>query len=133
MTNKPTPDHDLHQALAAHEQQSKAVDRILWFVLPFLSFLLSAVFANWNIPSFFGTFLVLTAAFVNVGIKRKSLAITLIIVLLYCLVDNYLSYKYQFSIEGLKRQLLCMILFTSIVGLMRPLIDRAILNKLRIK
>ena len=131
MTTKPTPDHDLHQALAAHAEQSKSVDRILWYVLPIFAFFLSAIFANWNIFSFLGTFIVLTTAFVGVGIKRKSLAVTLIAVVLYCLVDNYLSYKYQFSIDGLKRQLMCMVLFIAIIGLMRPLVDRALLNKLK--
>ena len=131
MNNKPLPDQDLHQVLDAQQQQSRAVDRILWVVLPILSFLLSAVFANWNIFSFIGTFIVMTIAFVAVGIKHKSLAVTLIGTLLYCLVDNYLSYQYQFSIDGLKRQLMCMVLFTSIIGLMRPMVDRALLNKLK--
>lgn len=128
MVNKPTPDYELHKALEQHQQQAKGVDRILWVVLPILSFLLSAIFANWNIWSFLGTFIVLTTAFVAVGIKRKSLALTLIGILFYCLLDNYLSYKYQFSVEGLKRQLMCMILFTAIIGLMRPLVDRALIN-----
>ena len=133
MTTKPMPDDELHKALEQHQQQSRKVDRILWIVLPIFAFFLSAVFANWNIPSFFGTFIVLTLAFVSVGIKRKSLAVTLTGVLLYCLVDNYLSYKLQFSVEGLKRQLLCMVLFTAIIGLMRPLIDRSLTNYLKQK
>ena len=129
MSNKPIPDHDLHQALALQKQNAKAVDRILWIVLPILSFLLSAVIANIYIWSFLGTFIVLSIALIAVGIKRFSLAVTLIAVVLYCLVDNYLSYHLQFSVQGLKRQLLCMVLFIAIVGLMRPLTDRALINK----
>lgn len=128
MKTKPTPDHDLHKALEQQQQHAQKVDRILWIVLPIFAFFLSAVFANWNIPSFFGTFIVLALAFISVGIKRISLALTLAAVVGYCLLDNYLSYQLSFNIDGLKRQLLCMILFTAIIGLMRPLVDRALIN-----
>ena len=128
MVNKTNSDRELEQALDHHQKQTKDVNRILWIVLPILALLLSMIFANWNIWSLIGTFIALTLAFIAVGIKRSSLALTFVGIILYCLVDNYLSYKFQFSIDGLRRQLLCMVLFTAIISLMRPMLDRALTN-----
>lgn len=125
MSQSSDPQRDMQSALDKQRQNNQALDRILWIALPILAILLSTIFANWNIWSTLGTMIVLTLAFIYVGIKRVSLAVTLCFILLYCLVDNYLSYQQQFSIDGLKRQLLSMILFTSIVGLSRPMFERA--------
>lgn len=119
----------LEQALAAQQKHSQQLDRILWYVLPILAILLSVVFANLNIWSTIGTAFVLCISFVMVGIKKKSLTITLAVVLLYCLVDNYLSYGMQFNVGGLKRQLLSMVLFISLIGLSRPMFERAMMNR----
>lgn len=119
----------LEQALAAQQKHSQQLERILWYVLPILAISLSVVFANWNIWSTIGTALVLCVSFVMVGIKKKSLTITLAVVLLYCLVDNYLSYGMQFNVGGLKRQILSMILFISLIGLSRPMFERAMMNR----
>jgi hypothetical protein len=119
----------LEQALVAQQKYGQQLDRILWYVLPVLAILLSVVFANWNIWSTIGTAFVLCISFVMVGINKKSLTITLAVVLLYCLVDNYLSYGMQFNVGGLKRQLLSMILFISLIGLSRPMFERAMMNR----
>ena len=119
----------LEKALAAQQKLSQQLDRILWYVLPILAILLSVVFANWNIWSTIGTAFVLSVSFVMVGIKKKSLTITLAVVLLYCMVDNYLSYGMQFNVGGLKRQLLSMVLFISLIGLSRPMFERAMMNR----
>ena len=128
MSKKPTPDDDLEQALAAHAANAKAIDRILWIVLPIFAFLLGFIISNVNIYSALGTIVVLAISFISVGIKRKSLAVTLVGVLIYCLIDNYLSYKYSFNVERLKNHLLCMVLFVAIIGMMRPMADRALIN-----
>lgn len=128
MTAKPTPDDELHKALQQQQKLNKEVDRILWIGLPVFAFLLAFIISNINIFSVLGTFVVLAVSFIMVGIKRKSLAVTLVAILLYCLVDNYLSHNYSFKIDNLKNQLLCMILFTAIIGMMRPMTDRALIN-----
>ncbi|OUY06707.1 hypothetical protein [Acinetobacter populi] len=129
MARQPESQDELQQALKQQQKHSETLDRILWIFLPILALLLSTIFANWNILSTIGTAFVLTIAFIAVGIKKKSLAATLAITLLYCLVDNYLSYGFQFNITGLKRQLLSMVLFIAIVGLVRPMAERAMMKK----
>ncbi|MCH4247672.1 MAG: hypothetical protein LKF82_07515 [Acinetobacter populi] len=129
MARQPESQDELQQALKQQQKHSETLDRILWIFLPILALLLSTIFANWNILSTIGTAFVLTIAFITVGIKKKSLAATLAITLLYCLVDNYLSYGFQFNITGLKRQLLSMVLFIAIIGLVRPMAERAMMKK----
>ncbi|MFC3903280.1 hypothetical protein SAMN05421749_10258 [Acinetobacter marinus] len=129
MNKKTDPNQELEHALAVQEKNRRDLDRILWIILPILALLLSAIFANWNILSTIGTAIVLGICFVMVGIKKKSLALTLTIVLIYCLIDNYLSYHMQFNITGLKRQLLSMILFVSLIGLTRFMFERAMMKK----
>lgn len=129
MARQPESQDELQQALKQQQKHSETLDRILWIFLPILALLLSTIFANWNVLSTIGTTFVLTSAFIAVGIKKKSLATTLAITLLYCLVDNYLSYGFQFNIPGLKRQLLSMVLFIAIVGLVRPMAERAMMKK----
>ncbi len=128
MSQSQDPQQQLEQALEKQQQNSKQLDRILWIALPIFALMLSTLFANWNIASTIGTAFVLTIAFISVGIKKKSLAITLSITLIYCLIDNYLSYGMQFNIGGLKRQLLSMILFITIVGLSRSFAERSMMN-----
>lgn len=120
---------ELQRALEQQKKNIQELDRILWIALPILAFILSTIFANWNIASTIGTAVVLTIGFISVGIKHKSLTLTLTLVLFYCLADNYLSYGMQFDITGLKRQLLSMILFISIVGLARTFFDRSMMKK----
>lgn len=130
MTQSKEPkQNQLHDALDKQQKLSRDIDRILWFVLPILALILSTIFANWNILSTIGTAFVLTIAFVAVGIKRKSLTVTLALTLLYCLVDNYFSYSMSFNITGLRRQLLSMLLFIAIIGLVRPMGERALLKQ----
>lgn len=130
MTQSKEPkQNQLHDALDKQQKLSRDIDRILWFVLPILALILSTIFANWNILSTIGTAFVLTVAFVAVGIKRKSLTVTLALTLVYCLVDNYFSYNMSFNITGLRRQLLSMLLFIAIIGLVRPMGERALLKQ----
>ncbi len=130
MTQSKEPkQNQLHDALDKQQKLSRDIDRILWFVLPILALILSTIFANWNILSTIGTAFVLTVAFIAVGIKRKSLTVTLALTLVYCLVDNYFSYSMSFNITGLRRQLLSMLLFIAIIGLVRPMGERALLKQ----
>jgi len=99
------------------------VDRILKIVLPLTAFLLSVICANLNWQSTLGTFVILTIAFLAVGIQRQNLWIWLLVLVVYCGLDNYLSFG-QFNLIALRLQLGSMLLFTLIIGIGRPYIDR---------
>ena len=99
------------------------VDRILKIVLPLTAFLLSVIYANLNWQSTLGTFVILTIAFLAVGIQRQNLWIWLLVLVVYCGLDNYLSFG-QFNLIALRLQLGSMLLFTLIIGIGRPYIDR---------
>ena len=99
------------------------VDRILKIVLPLTAFLLSVICANLNWQSTLGTFVILTLAFLAVGIQRQNLWIWLLVLVVYCGLDNYLSFG-QFNFIALRLQLGSMLLFTLIIGIGRPYIDR---------
>ena len=99
------------------------VDRILKIVLPLTAFLLSVICANLNWQSTLGTFVILTLAFLAVGIQRQNLWIWLLLLVVYCGLDNYLSFG-QFNLIALRLQLGSMLLFTLIIGIGRPYIDR---------
>ncbi len=99
------------------------VDRILKIVLPLTAFLLSVICANLNWQSTLGTFVILTIAFLAVGIQRQNLWIWLLVLVVYCGLDNYLSFG-QFNLIALRLRLGSMLLFTLIIGIGRPYIDR---------
>ena len=88
------------------------VDRILKIVLPLTAFLLSVICANLNWQSTLGTFVILTLAFLAVGIQRQNLWIWLLVLVVYCGLDNYLSFG-QFNLIALRLQLGSMLLFNA--------------------
>ena len=61
---------ELFDVLDQQHVQQKKVDRVLYFVLPIVAFLICVICANLNWQSTLGTFLVLWIAFYAVGIKR---------------------------------------------------------------
>ncbi|MFW2003386.1 hypothetical protein [Acinetobacter ursingii] len=115
-------DH-MFNILDKQRQNQLKVDRILKIVLPLTAFLLSVICANLNWQSTLGTFVILTIAFLAVGIQRQNLWIWLLVLAVYCGLDNYLSFG-QFNLIALRLQLGSMLLFTLIIGIGRPYIDR---------
>ena len=115
-------DH-MFNILDKQRQNQLKVDRILKIVLPLTAFLLSVICANLNWQSTLGTFVILTLAFLAVGIQRQNLWIWLLVLVVYCGLDNYLSFG-QFNFIALRLQLGSMLLFTLIIGIGRPYIDR---------
>ncbi|RKG32510.1 hypothetical protein D7V21_11375 [Acinetobacter guerrae] len=109
--------------LDKQRQNQLKVDRILKIVLPLTAFLLSVICANLNWQSTLGTFVILTIAFIAVGIKRQTLWLWLLVLVVYCGLDNYLSFG-QFNLIALRLQLGAMLLFTFMIGIGRPYIDR---------
>lgn len=120
-------DQQLQQALTQQQLQIRKLNRTLWIGLPILALVLCFIVANYNILSTLLTFVVLLAAFIAVGIYEKNLPITLILVLIYCLADNYISYHYNFSVAGLKRQI-SMLVFIMLVHFGRTLAYRTLLK-----
>ncbi|GAB3054674.1 hypothetical protein GCM10027155_21240 [Acinetobacter apis] len=116
---------DQYALLQALEQQKivqKKLDRILYIVLPIMAFLISMICANLNWQSTIGTFVMLTIALIAVGIQRWSVFIWIFILVVYCLIDNFLSYG-TFAAQPLKMQLGTMLLFTIITHLARPYLN----------
>lgn len=120
--NNSDQDH-MFNILDKQRQNQLKVDRILKIVLPLTAFLLSVICANLNWQSTLGTFVILTIAFLAVGIQRQNLWIWLLVLAVYCGLDNYLSFG-QFNLIALRLQLGSMLLFTLIIGIGRPYIDR---------
>jgi len=119
---------DMFEVLEKQQQHQRQVDRVFKIVLPITAFLLSVICANMNWTSWLGTFIILTIAFYAVGIKRLPLWYWLVIVLIYCLIDNFLTYK-TLHISGLSRQFGTMFIFLGIVGIGRPYFDRWLMKK----
>ena len=115
-------DH-MFNILDKQRQNQLKVDRILKIVLPLTAFLLSVICANLNWQSTLGTFVILTIAFLAVGIQRQNLWIWLLVLVVYCGLANYLSFG-QFNLIALRLRLGSMLLFTLIIGIGRPYIDR---------
>ncbi len=114
---------ELLEVLAKQKKNQLQVDLIFKIVLPIVAFLLSVICANFNWQSTLGTFVILTITFIAVGVKRLPLWHWLIVITVYCLIDNYLSYG-QLDLSHLRLQLGTMIVFVGIVGIGRPYVDR---------
>ena len=113
---------ELFETLEKQRQQQAEIDRILKIALPIMAFLLCVICANYNWQSTLGTLIVLTVAFLAVGIKRMNLYLWLGIIAVYCLIDIYCSYG-SLPPSALGRQMGTMLTFTAIVGYSRPYID----------
>ncbi len=114
---------ELLEVLEKQKKNQLQVDLIFKIVLPIVAFLLSVICANFNWQSTLGTFVILTITFIAVGVKRLPLWHWLIVITVYCLIDNYLSYG-QLDLSHLRLQLGTMIVFVGMVGIGRPYVDR---------
>ncbi|CDG73498.1 TPA: hypothetical protein ACF00A_001017 [Acinetobacter nosocomialis] len=114
---------ELLEVLEKQKKNQLQVDLIFKIVLPIVAFLLSVICANFNWQSTLGTFVILTITFIAVGVKRLPLWHWLIVIIVYCLIDNYLSYG-QLDLSHLRLQLGTMFVFVGIVGIGRPYVDR---------
>ncbi len=114
---------ELLEVLEKQKKNQLQVDLIFKIVLPIVAFLLSVICANFNWQSTLGTFVILTITFIVVGVKRLPLWYWLIVITVYCLIDNYLSYG-QLDLSHLRLQLGTMIIFVGMVGIGRPYVDR---------
>ena len=114
---------EMFDVLEKQRQHQRQVDRVLKIVLPIVAFLMAVICANMNIWSPIFTFDILWIACYFVGIKRTPLWHWLVAILVYCLVDNILSYG-SFNQTGFTRQFGTMFIFLGVVGVGRPYFDR---------
>lgn len=128
----PVTTNDNQTALTQLAQYTQQINRTLKIALPIFAFLLAVVFANFNLISPFTTFLVLALAFLMVGVWRSYVLATFILLILYCVVDNYLSFGQHFAQQAFIRQCAPMLLFTAIVWYTRRTADRTLRKRLGI-
>ena len=114
---------EMFDILEKQQQHQRKLDRVLKIVLPIVAFLIATICANMNIASPIGTLIILIIAFWMVSIKRQNLRLWLLVIFVYCLIDNYLSYG-AFHLPSFSRQFGTMFAFVSIFGIGRPYIDR---------
>ena len=120
--------NEMFDVLEKQRQHQRQVDRVLKIVLPIVAFLMAVICANMTIWSPLFTFAILWIAFYFVGIKRMPLWHWLVAILVYCLVDNILSYG-SFNQTGFTRQFGTMFIFLGVVGVGRPYFDRWLMKK----
>lgn len=120
--------NEMFDVLEKQRQHQRQVDRVLKIVLPIVAFLMAVICANMNIWSPIFTFVILWIAFYFVGIKRTPLWHWLVSILVYCLIDNILSYG-SFNQTGFTRQFGTMFIFLGVVGVGRPYFDRWLMKK----
>ena len=115
----PSDQKEMFDALAQQQQHQHRVDRVLHIVLPITAFLLSCICANLNKWSTLGTFFILWIAFYATGIKRQPLWLWSALLVVYGIIDNYLSYGYQLRLPPLRLHLGTMLVFVAIVSYKR--------------
>lgn len=120
--------HKLFDELEKQHQHQRQMDRVLTIVFPIVAFLLTVICANMNIWSTVCTFILLWVAFWAVGIRRLPLWHWVLISLIYCLADNFLSYG-SFNRAGFSRQFGTIFIFIGIAGVGRPYFDRWLMKK----
>ena len=125
----PPDQKEMFDALEQQRQHQRRVDRVLAVVLPITAFLLSCICANLNKWSTLGTFFMLWIAFYATGIKRLPLWHWTVILIIYAVIDNYLSYHSQLRLPQLRLQLGTMLVFLAIVAIGRPYYDRWLMKK----
>lgn len=114
---------EMFDKLDKQQQHQHKLDRVLKIVLPIVAFLVATICANMNIGSPIGTLIILVIALWMVTIKRQNLHLWWAIILIYCLIDNWLSYG-AFHLPGFSRQFGTMFIFVGIFGIGRPYMDR---------
>ncbi|OTG76979.1 hypothetical protein B9T33_15715 [Acinetobacter sp. ANC 5054] len=113
----------LFEVLAKQKQHQLRVDRALKIVIPITAFLLCVICANINIWSTVLSFVIMWVAFYAVSIKQLPLWHWVIVIAVYCLIDNILSYG-SFNQSGFSRQFGAMFIFLGVFGVGRRYFDR---------
>ena len=120
---------DLLDALVKQQTAIKKVNRILYILLPIVAFMVCVICANATISSTIGTLIMLTLALLAVGIKRWSIFAWLLLVAVYCLADNLLTYG-TIATRPLEMQMGTMLFFVVITHMARPYLDRLMIEKI---
>ncbi|WP_180173753.1 hypothetical protein [Acinetobacter sp. YH01024] len=124
-----TSDQDqLFEVLEEQKRHQLRVDRVLKIVIPVTAFLLAVICANLNVWSTVFSFVIMWVAFYAVSIKQLPLWHWVIVIALYCLVDNILTYG-SYNQSGFSRQFGAMFIFLGVFGVGRRYFDRWSMNK----
>ena len=118
----------LFEVLAEQKQHQLRVDRALKIVIPVTAFLLCVICANMNVWSTVFSFVMMWVAFYAVSIKQLPLWHWVIVIAIYCLIDNILSYG-TFDQSGFSRQFGAMFIFLGVFGVGRRYFDRWSMSK----
>jgi hypothetical protein len=115
--------NEMFDVLEKQRKHQLQVDRVLKIVIPVVAFLLCVICANFNKWSTLFTFVMLWISFYAVAIKRSALWYWIVAIIVYCLLDNILSYG-DFKYYPFIRQFGTMFIFLGIFGIGRPYFDR---------
>ena len=119
---------EMFDVLDIQRKHQLQVDRVLKIVIPVVAFLLCVICANINVWSTVFTFVVLWVSFYAVAIKRLPLWHWVLVITIYCLIDNILSHG-TFKYYSFIRQFGAMFIFLGIFGVGRPYFDRWLMKK----
>ena len=124
-----SPDQDkLFEVLEQQKLHQQRVDRVLKIVIPITAFLLAVICANLNIWSTVLSFVMMWIAFYAVSIKQLPLWHWVIVIALYCLIDNILTYG-SYNQSGFSRQFGAMFIFLGVFGVGRRYFDRWLMKE----
>lgn len=119
MTN-PQSSNALHDALAKSQQVQKRLNRILWGLSLLFALFISAFVASMNVWSFVVTLLVAFIAQVAVSVYRVSLVPMIFGLLVYAILDNYLSSQGHIDQKHLLIEFAGLAIFTGMFAMATP-------------
>lgn len=119
MTNQQSSD-TLHEALAKSQQVQKRLHRLLWGLSALFALFISAFVANMSLWSFVVTLLIAFAAQSAVSIYRVSLMPVVFGLLVYAVIDNYLSTHGHIDQKHLMLEFAGLTIFTGLFSQATP-------------
>lgn len=124
MTNPSS--NDLQDALEQAKQSQKKLHIILWVASVFFALFISAFAANNNLYSLLFTFIMAFACLVLAGIYRVPLLVLYVPILIYSVLDNYLSHDSSYHQKHFIIQFAALLIFTTIFSQGTPYLMRAL-------
>lgn len=119
-TPSPSPDPLLEQALVKSKIRQKRLNQITLIMAVVMAVFISLIAANQNLYSMASTFIAALVFLLAASVYQRSLVILIPLILLYCVVDNFLSHHMQFHHARFVLQFAALLIFTAIFYLSRP-------------
>ncbi|XID74854.1 hypothetical protein ACF3NA_10160 [Alkanindiges sp. WGS2144] len=114
------PEPSLQQALLQSRAQQKRLNKITVITAVIMALLLSMITANQNLYSIVATFVVASGCFIAGSVYGRSLMLLIPLIMIYCVLDNYLSHDLIFHHKRFLLQFATLMIFTAIFHLSRP-------------